>query len=631
MTYALPATARSSSQRLQALAERAGEVTREKGKVAIERTRLKEEIVGIHHRVIVLEQRVREGQTAIRAAQADQARLAQEDGELGARITEATKTLAQLDDQRATVRARRLPLAMRILIVASVGVAAITWIAGVSLLLRLEPVDGSFHGLTLDQVRWPAVLLLFACGVVGLGASSRMLRGERTAKRQDENRLHEAQDHVRQRRARYQSDQQALGARLTKTKDRIASETKAINQARGEAEDFIVKIATLEKRHAALGEKEEKFSVEADAVRDEIAVLLKVEEAAASTPAPIVEIRASAAAAVAEAPIESIPRTVQRDAASPHLREAEGSPAPRRSPEYEAHSTSRQSWLAPLLVGSACVGVLTLWGLTTIAMSRPPAPDPDMQRELARVAAEQREQERVRQASERARQLWAQADLSTKEAQRLTSAWTSMLAGTDFPAERDLVDLRLRLINSAQRAIADQDAFKHHSAETGVVADTTQEFEPTGATLYQALRDVEGSRIIFTSVPANIEWKDVGIDLSPSDRVLRWARGSWSAGSRWQSCGSEGTDETAAFGLRDYRRFQTFRLMALLMRVGTVSPATPVATGDVWIVQAAVVPHSGRLFVGCNDSDWENNEGQLDLAIVAVPARSSLTSAASPR
>lgn len=640
MTFALP-SARSPSQRLQALAEKAGEVTREKGKVAIERARLQEEIADIHRRVGTLEQRTREGHAAIRNAQADQARLGQEERELAVRIAEGRKTLSQLDDNLGLVHARRLPLALRLLVVSSIAVAAITWVAGVALVLRLEPVDGSFRGLTVDQVRWPVVGVLFAGGFVSLAASSRVLRAERAAKFELEQRLTTAQEHVRQRNAKLQSEHQALEPRVARTRTRIAAETKAIDQARSEAEGFVARITQLEKRHAELGEKEERFSVEAHAVREEIDVLLKAEEAAASAPPPVVEIRTAAApvAAPVGVPRGGVDDVSGLEPATPEtLAEVVGHPASgtaRLLGQREASGDQSDSggppstppWLPPILLGTALVSVVTLCGLTTIAVSRPtvpPPPDPNLQRELARVAAEQREQERMRQVRDRTRQLQAQADLSTKEARRLANAWGVMLNRTEFPVERDLVGHRRLLISAVQRAIADQEAFTRYFAEAGVPTDTPDLASPAES-LAQLLRDIEGARIVFTTVRSNVEWNDVGIDLLASDRVIRWARGTWSAGSRWMPCGPDGTDETAAFGLRDYRRTQAFKLMSLLLRVSAVplTTSTTEAT-EVWVDQSAAAPHSGRLYAGCNDSDWENNEGQLDLAVVALSANSSL-------
>jgi len=109
------------------------------------------------------------------------------------------------------------------------------------------------------------------------------------------------------------------------------------------------------------------------------------------------------------------------------------------------------------------------------------------------------------------------------------------------------------------------------------------------------------------NVPANVAWTDSGITVNAGDRLAFQASGTINYG---QTAGQSATADGAGERRANYPD-PTVPVGALIGKVG--NNGTPFAIGNQR--QALSMPASGRLFLGVNDNERQDNSGAFTVVI----------------
>lgn len=117
----------------------------------------------------------------------------------------------------------------------------------------------------------------------------------------------------------------------------------------------------------------------------------------------------------------------------------------------------------------------------------------------------------------------------------------------------------------------------------------------------------ESLRDKTSRVAANGEWQSLGVEVEQNDYVIVYPTGNWAIGEFAGSCGAQGINNDS---LQSYALVSDAPVGSLVVRAGR----DVVVRG---LGAATIAGKGGDLEARCNDRDYLNNSGSIDVRIVA--------------
>ncbi len=153
------------------------------------------------------------------------------------------------------------------------------------------------------------------------------------------------------------------------------------------------------------------------------------------------------------------------------------------------------------------------------------------------------------------------------------------------------------------------------STETPVTSDAPTNTDDEAAALTDAVSTLASVSVV---VPGTEQWTDTGIDLSIHDRVLIEADGAITPSAPWGPLHDPNGDPRTIARQYNLEGLRDVNHAGLIGRIGEAG--TPFQVGRLLVSRADT---DGRLFLGINDTDVANNDGEFTATITVNPDNSA--------